>query len=565
MKVTLAQINTTPNDFEGNSELINESLHKAYHEDSKLVVFPELTICGYNVKDLIYSKEFLRKNLVYREKIINKSIMYNDMTICVGYVEENFSGTGKPFKNMVAIIKNGMILTTYQKQLICFSDIFDEGRYFEPGNEPCVINIEGHKCGITICQDIWNDKAQDDYRYKNNPLDEYRKLEVDTIINLSSSPYQKDKPKQRAKILKAITEKSSIKNLIYVNQFGGQDDFVFDGRSCVVRNGAISDEVWMPLIPENKPYTKTLELTSEKFCSQPVVEEHFQALLMGFNDYIRKTGFKEVVIGSSGGIDSAVVIALSSMILGGDKVHCVKMPSKWSSEHSIVDAVKLHENFGTKDYTVKIDHFHWLEEMNKGLELKDYHPVADENIQARQRGQVIMHYSNATGALSLNTLNKSEAATAYFTIAGEAGTYSPIIDLYKMEVYEIAMKINRHYDKEMIPLNIIEKAASAELAPGQTDEESLLPFPILDEIVKAYVEEYIDNWKDFKTFIDNKPHIYHNPLLKEWVKQEMNEIEFVTMIMRIDNMEFKRRLAPLGTRLTKKAFGTGRRIPIVKG
>jgi NAD+ synthase (glutamine-hydrolysing) len=274
------------------------------------------------------------------------------------------------------------------------------------------------------------------------------------------------------------------------------------------------------------------------------------------------------------------------MAFGGDSVHAIKMPSKWSSDHSVKDAIKLHEAFGVNDYTVKIDHEPWLGTMNVQLrfdeivdlhpadsadagkpitrKLVDYNKVADENIQARQRGQVVMHFSNATGALPLTTGNKTELALGYSTLYGDMnGGFNPIGDLYKLEVYELATLINKYYGKEMIPRGIMCKAPSAELAPGQTDEASLLPYKVLDPIIKAYVEDYVDSWESYQKWVVENKVLYQDEVIK-FVSNDANKEKFDYMIRRTDNMEFKRRQAAPCTRVTKKAFGTGRRLPIVK-
>lgn len=572
MKASVAQINTTPGDFTGNVDKIIRACIKAIEEESRLVVFPELTVCGYGVKDLLYQDFFIPKNL----EAVNKVCEYSkdkDVYIVIGYVDKNFKGHGKKFRNMAAVIYNGSVVVRYQKQLLPFYDVFDEGRYFEPGNEPVVVNIDGHRCGITICEDLWNDKGQDDYNYINNPIKEYRELHCDTIINLSSSPYYKDKQHARRLLVKEIADNNPIKNIIYCNQYGGQDELVFDGHSMIISNGTISDVICPPLLPKPIHFVDvlTIDIDGHSFipnqlmASSTSTKTHLSMILLGLHDYAKKLNIDQFVIGSSGGIDSAVVIALAAMAFGPEKVHAIKMPSKWSSDHSVNDAITLHKNFGVNDYQVTIDHDTLLTHVNSSLGMKsdNYNFVADENIQARMRGQIVMHFSNATGALPLTTGNKTELALGYCTLYGDMnGGYNPIGDLYKMEVYEIAQLINEIYGKEMIPNNIISKAPSAELAPGQTDEASLLPYPILDCIVKFYVEKYIDGMIDFKKHY-NKSENYNENVVS-WINDENNEAKFLKMLNRIDMMEFKRRQASPCTKVTFKAFGTGRRLPIVK-
>lgn len=567
MKATVAQINTTPGDFSGNFRRIHNAISTIKGTD--VVVFPELTICGYGVKDMIYDRGFVQKNLAILHEIV-KSSCEVDFHILVGYIDENHLGAGKPFKNMAAVIYKGVIVATYQKQLLPFYDVFDEGRWFESGNQPCVIKIGDNLCGITICEDLWaSDKGEICLNHHNNPLDAYRKIGCDTILNLSSSPYYKEKPNLRRVMLKEIiNEKSSIQNIVYCNQYGAQDELVFDGNSMIIHPYGLKF-IENPILPRDLEEVSLLthDLGGKGFCNCKKVsedEEHLAMTLLGLHDYAKKLNIDKFVVGSSGGIDSAVVIALAAMAFGGEKVHAIKMPSKWSSDHSVNDAVKLHQNLGVNDYEVKIDHDPLLCHVNSslGMNTENYNFVADENIQARMRGQIVMHFSNATGALAFVTANKTESALGYSTLFGDlAGTFAPIGDLYKLEVYEFANLINKFYGKEIIPQNIIDKAPSAELAPGQTDEASLLPYPILDPLVESYVEYHNDNWFEFVEWVKARS---IGDFLDNWVSDFNNKEIFDKMIKRIVSMEFKRRLSPLCIKLTRKSFGTGRRLPIVR-
>ena len=575
MKASVAQINTTPGDFAGNFRRIFNCLEK--ESDTDVMVFPEMTICGYGVRDMLHEKGFIKKNLDTLQEIVkvSQNISYH---IVVGYVDENHSGAGKKFRNMAAVIYRGNVITTYQKQLLAWTDVFDEGRWFEPGNQPCVVTIKGCRCGITICEDMWNDRGQDDYNHKNNPLQIYREKNCDTILNLSSSPYYNGKPNLRKLMFKEIIDTGPIKNIVYANQYGGQDELVFDGHSTIICNNGRKDYIKNPIIPRGLDEVEVLTMDLDAKCfinSWNFVDDketHASMVLLGLHDYAKKIGMTNFVVGSSGGIDSAVVIALAAMAFGPEKVHAIKMPSRWSSDHSVEDARNLHKNFGVNDYQVRIDHDPLIQHINHSMGFvigiqnihgnDVYNKVADENIQARMRGQVVMHYSNATGALPLTTGNKTELALGYCTLYGDMnGGFNPIGDLYKLEVYEIAKFINNYYGKEMIPQNIIDKAPSAELAPGQTDEASLLPYPILDPLVKSYIEFYNDSWGEFEDYVNNTT---PNQMVVEWCNDYKNKETFDRMINRIINMEFKRRQAAPCTKLTRKSFGIGRRLPIVR-
>lgn len=561
MKVTLAQINTTPNDFEGNFNKITTGILNGKADGADVVVFPELSIPGYLVKDLVYGHNFVEKNLMYLNKIAEYSKKYNNLNVVVGYIDNNTTGVGKPFKNMAAVIKNGNIIATYQKQLLPFYDVFDESRYFEAGKDLCVVDINGTKVGLLICEDLWNDKGQDDYLYKNNPVERYREAGIKTIISINSSPYAKNKPEFRSNMLGKIAEDGNM-TIIYVNQIGGNDELVFDGQSCVVhscfRRFKIANR--FKNLGEDEFVTVDIDKTKDNSADlNNGYRDHLKMTILGLKDYIKKSGFKQVVLGSSGGIDSAVVAALASLAIGPENVNCIMMPSIYSSEGSVKDAKELHKNLGCKEYLVPIDHERFLNPIIDAFGFKslpyiekngNYNKVADENIQARMRGQIVMHYSNATGALALTTGNKTELAVGYFTIGGDGlGGFNPIGDLHKMEVYEIARQINELYGREVIPLAIINKAPSAELAPGQTDEASLLPYPILDRICELYIEEYITTHDEFVK-------VYKDHVVSEKDYNRIARLIYVT--------EFKRRIVPPCTKLRKIAFGTGRRYPIVK-
>lgn len=544
MKVLIAQTNTTPRDFAGNIAQIKEAITMARASNPDLIVTPELSIPGYSVKDLIYGQDFVEKNLKALQEIILLTRGLPQTQLIVGYIDRNRKGFGKPYRNMAAVIQDGMLIATYQKQLLPFYDVFDEGRYFEPGEDLTVITVKDQRFGICICEDLWNDKNIDNYNYAVNPVQKYRSINVNNIISINSSPFVYGKAQQKQEIFKKITQSYNI--LIYCNQVGGQDDLVFDGRSTILYGHkqhtlAFGHPEYALIDAFDLPAT-------QQQVNNPSIEEIYQAIILGISDYVSKSGFDKVVVGSSGGIDSALVLALACEAIGADKVHAIRMPSVYSSEHSVKDAKELHDNLHCHDYLNPISHENLLQHFNEHLVTNlNYNLVANENIQARLRGLAVMHFSNAYRALALTTGNKSELSVGYCTLYGDCnGGLAPLGDLWKTQVYQLAKYCNRHHT--IIPTNIIEKAPSAELAPGQFDEKSLLPYEILDNILQAYIE---NNINDYFTWSKSSGLI-------------TTEADYKRIISLVDNNEFKRRqLAPC-IKISNKAFGTGRRMPIVK-
>lgn len=594
MKALIAQINTTPCDFEGNTAKIKEGIKKGFEQKADLVIFPELSIPGYLCRDKVYEHGFVTENL----KRVREITAFYDVCsyehpnhlphVVFGYIDANRTGVGKPFRNMAAVLHNGTIIARYAKHLLPFYDVFDEGRYFEPGKELAVIEVRGQRWGICICEDVWNDKDQDDYSYRCNPIQQYREIGVKNIISLNSSPFVQGKIEKRIKMLCAATENGG--QAFYVNQFGGQDELMFDGHSFHVQNGRLTYLLKESMATGNDAYglmdsdNEDNQAVSYMYFHDHSDEILYNALKWCFRDYVRKSGFTNVVLGSSGGIDSAVVAALACDALGPENVHGVRMPSVYSSEGSKDDALSLHKNLGCHDYIVPIEHISLVagiveavEKSNPDLKNQPYNKVADENIQARLRGMSVMHLSNAYGMLPVTTGNKTELALGYCTLYGDMnGGYAPINDLYKLEVYRIARYINTKAGKEIIPVNIIDKAPSAELAPGQTDEASLLPYAILDPIVRAYVEDYVGTFAEFRDWagrngmaavmtLGNKGWEEKSGLLNpEWFTKPEAQEKYKKMIRLININEFKRRQAAPGIKVSKVAFGSGRRLPIVK-
>ena len=554
MKVCLAQINTTPGDFGGNLVRIKKGICQANSKKADIAIFPELSIPGYLTQDLMYHPDYVHKNLVALQKIVEYSVNFPELHVVVGYIDKNYKGARKPFRNMAGIINKGTIVATYQKHLLPFYDVFDELRYFEPGTQLCVINIKDRKVGITICEDVWNDKGSDDYNYTVNPLGRYRDFGVNTIISINSSPYIQGKAQQRTSKLLKSSEKGMT--IVYVNQIGGQDELVFDGQSFIAKNGEL---IYV---------SKTIFADSFNIFDldapnpQPVIlKPHslYDMLTLGLRDYILKSGFKQVVVGSSGGVDSALVLMLACDAIGPKNVHAIRMPSCYSSDASKGDAFFLHNNLGCHDYLVPIDHMPMLEMLNTAFKKsKTYNTIADQNIQARLRDVYIMHFSNAFGVLPLATGNKSESACGYFTHFDMNLGFAPIKDLYKHQIHEIVKADKR------CPTNIWKKPPSAELAANQEDESVLLPYEYLDPIVEAHVESYISTFDGFKTWVEDRTGLFGVCPVKEWLDQEGSEQQYTRIIKLMGKMEFKRRQTCPGVKVTKVAFGIGRRIPIVE-
>lgn len=593
MKITLGQINTTPNDFEGNFSQIKEGIEKALKDNSDIIVFPELTICGYLVKDLVYTSNFIENNLLYLQNVANLTFK-TDLMVIVGYIGQNYTGIGKPFTNMAAVIKNGVVITSHQKRLLPAYNVFEEYLYFEPGKDSCVFDVKGNKCGLLTCEEIWrNDKGEtDNLRYKEDPIKDLQEIGINYLFSINSSPYAENKPKYRIDMLtKIVSEWGHALNLIYVNQIGGNDDLVFDGHSMCITKGGVFKYLQTNMIPSKNMNIFETIIVPKNVMGAPYINfdfqnDHLRMILLGLHDYINKSGFKSVVLGSSGGIDSALVATLACKVVGPENVHCIMMPSIYSSEGSVTDAKKLHKNLGCNEYLVKIDHENNMHHINNSLircnqdidralanhnskkEIYNtkfkFNISAEENLQARMRGNIVMHFSNAFGSLPLTTGNKTELAVGYCTLYGDmVGGFATISDLYKTQIFALSKYINLLDKKETIPLEIINKAPSAELAPGQTDEASLLPYSILDIIVKKCIEDYIDSFEEFNSFIQNNKDDYQQFLI-EWLESIDAKKEYERIIRLININEFKRRQAAPGIKLSKVAFGTGRRLPICK-
>ncbi len=541
MKLALAQLNPTVGDIAANSRLILQSIGQAAEQGADLVIFSELVLTGYPPKDLLLKPRFIADNQAALQEI---AAQCQSIGALIGFVCEHTGPTGKQLHNAAALIQNGRVVATYYKQLLPTYDVFDEQRYFAPAKSQQVVEFMGRKIGLTICEDIWQTPDQQTRRlYEINPFEDLARAGVDLIVNMSASPFVINKHAFRIDLFGRQCRQHRIP-LVYVNQTGGNDDLIFDGASCAFgRNGELiaqarDFEPDLLLVDIDRP-----EQNSIASVKSDIASVH-DALVLGLRDYLRKCGFRSVVLGLSGGIDSAVTAAIAVEALGADKVTGVAMPSRYSSDHSVNDARDLAGNLGIPFHIIPIETAHCameetLTEIFTGLESD----ITEENIQARLRGNILMAISNKFGSLLLTTGNKSELAVGYCTMYGDmAGGLAVISDVPKIMVYRLANYINR--EREVIPISTISKPPSAELKPGQVDQDSLPPYEILDDILERYVEQE----QSFQQIVDAG-----------------FERDVVGRIIRlVDRNEYKRKQAAPGLKVTSRAFGTGRRMPIAQ-
>ncbi len=541
MKIALAQINTVIGDIKGNSEKIIEIYHRAEKDDVDLVMFPELSVCGYPPLDLVEKYEF-RKAIADTNKRLSRET--SSVGLLFGTITERYESVGTGLYNSAMLCYDGRIQFVQNKMLLPNYDVFDEVRYFEPAKDVFLHEFKGEDLAISVCEDIWND---DDYwkhrRYHRDPVRELIGNGATILLNISASPYAYGRRMERYNMLSTLTKKDKLP-LAYVCTVGAQTDLIFDGASmCFDRKGELcllgkSYEEDYLIFDTNKKYTpvRTIEKTFE--------EEVLKSLILGLADYARKTGFVKALVGLSGGIDSALVTYIAARAFGPENVHVLLMPSQYSSEGSIKDSLKLVENLGISKNIIPIQPVFekYLEVLKTAFQNKPP-DVTEENLQARIRGAYLMAFSNKFGYLLCTTGNKSEMSVGYATLYGDmCGAVAVIGDVYKTQVYKLARYINR--EKEIIPWEIIHKAPSAELRPEQKDEDSLPPYDFLDQILEMYLEEY----KEYDEIVER----LGNPEIVRKVLQT------------IDNNEFKRKQAAPVLRVSRKAFGYGRRFPIVQ-
>ncbi len=541
MKIALAQLNYHIGNFEANTKKIIDHIDLARQKGADLVVFAELAICGYPPRDFLEFDEFISLCNEAAQEIAKHC---GDIACIVGLPIKNDIPQGKDLYNAAYFIENGSVKAIAKKALLPTYDVFDEYRYFEPATEFSCVEFQGKKIALTICEDLWN--INDNPLYVSNPMDELIKEEPDVMINIAASPFSYTHDDARIKVLSDNAKKYHLP-VFYVNQVGAQTEIIFDGGSLVFdADGEMKAE--MKYFEEDlqvfdlseienvrNKYPKTDRLTD--------IEQIHDALVLGIKDYFRKSGFSKAVLGLSGGIDSAVVCALACRALGAENVMAVLMPSKFSSDHSVQDAIDLVNNFGCmheiipiKDVAQAFDNV--LAPAFNGLPFN----LTEENIQARTRGTIVMAMSNKFGYILLNTSNKSECAVGYGTLYGDmCGAIGVIGDVYKTQVFELAKYINK--DREFIPNNTIVKPPSAELRPDQKDSDSLPEYDILDKILYHHIEEKHGS--------------------KSIIAKGFDEALVQRVLKLVNIAEFKRYQTPPILRVSPKAFGMGRRMPIV--
>ena len=541
MKIALAQFNPTVGDLSGNAARILSLAEQALTRDAKLAVFSELCLCGYPPQDLLERPAFIDRNLKELKELAKKL----PLPAVVGYAGRVKKGRGKAIANKAALLCGGRIVFEQNKMLLPTYDVFDESRYFQPAERQTNYDFADQHLGITICEDVWNDKNfWPNMLYERDPVTELVTQGSTLLLNISASPYTIDKRSLRFDMLKSIA-KTHHRPVVYVNQVGGNDSLIFDGASlALTADGKIAAQA---LAFEEDLVMFDTETSQGEIHPQPKqeIEYAYRALVLGTRDYVSKCGFKRVLVGLSGGIDSAVVAAIAVDALGGANVQGVSMPGPFSSEGSKDDAKALAGNLGIELIPLPIDGV--FDAYRKALSPAfGDRPVdvAEENIQARIRGNYLMALSNKFGSMVLSTGNKSELAVGYCTLYGDmAGGLAIISDVPKLMVYELARWINR--ERELIPRATIDKPPSAELRPDQKDEDSLPPYDVLDRILKAYIE-------DLKSPQDIADKYGFDPKL----------VKDIALL--VDRSEYKRKQAAPGLKITSRAFGFGRPFPIAQ-
>jgi NAD+ synthetase len=577
MRVWIGQLNTTVGALQANAEAIRRTYEAGARAGADVVLVPELAVTGYPARDLLDRPAFVQAALAVRDELVG---MTGDTTLIFGCPIPSPDWCGKPLHNAAVIARNGSVLLEQHKILLPTYDVFDELRYFEPGESVFVVDIAGVRAGVSICEDYWfDDELFGKKLYRRNPVDELVRQGAEVLLNISASPFNAGKRRARWEIFSAIARRYDVP-LVYVNQIGGNDELLFDGSSVIfdatgrtIFTAPAFEEhealVEVPLPPPapvprgpRAPRSSSEDptLVAAAFSrgtprtpedpEEPAeaagaeAAEIGRALILGLRDYMRKCGFRDVVIGLSGGIDSALTAAIAAQALGAEHVTGIAMPSQFSSQHSIDDARALAENLGIAFHIVPIAEIYApYESAIDALFRETKFDLTNENIQARIRGNLLMAWSNRTGALVLTTGNKSELAVGYCTLYGDmAGGLALLGDVYKTMVYRVAGWINRQ--REIIPHSTMTKAPSAELRPNQTDQDSLPPYEILDGILKLYIEEWME--------VD--------PIAAQGYDRDL----VVRILKLVDTNEFKRQQAAPSLRVSAKAFGSGRDMPIAQ-
>ena len=560
MKIGLLQLNSTVGDFAANRQKLTAGYEKARALGAEFVIAPELFLCGYPPRDLLLRADFVEANLAALAETA-KSI--GPIPLCVGYVDENSERPGRALRNSAAVLQNGKIVWRTHKSLLPTYDVFDEDRYFEPAKDITPFAFNGRKLGITICEDIWNDEDFWPERlYRRDPIKELIGAGADIILNLAASPWHDGKERTRLAMLQRVTRDEHVP-LAQVNLIGANDELIFDGHSVVLDShgevaalgkGFAEDVLVADLelggagVP-----VPHCGISSPAPPQWPAREQQlFSALSLGIRDYVHKCGFKSVIVGLSGGIDSALVAVLAAEALGADQVLGVSMPARYSSEGSLSDAGALAKNLGIRYEVLPIEPAFQSVEKQLAKVFAGTRPnEAEENIQSRLRGVTLMALSNKFGALVLTTGNKSEMAVGYCTLYGDmCGALAVIADVFKTDIYKIARWVNSDpasragRGKIIIPEASLTKPPSAELRPNQTDQDSLPPYETLDQILDAYVVKNL-----------SKEEIIRRGFDAAVVNDVINKVTF---------SEYKRRQAAPGLKVSPRAFGMGRRIPIAQ-
>ncbi|MDJ0601116.1 MAG: NAD+ synthase [Crocosphaera sp.] len=555
MKIAIAQLNPIIGDIENNAQNIYKAAHIAVERKAELLLTPELSLCGYPPKDLLLNDSFVDSLWIELEELAKK--IPKNLAILVGTVIKNshaYLHGEKPLFNSIVLIENQAIKQIFHKRLLPTYDVFDEDRYFEPGKESNFFQLSSHvphvkpiKIGVTVCEDLWNDEEFWGKRnYEDNPIQDLVKHGVNLVVNLSASPYSIGKQKTREAMLKYSAERYNIP-IIYTNQVGGNDDLIFDGNSFAVSKDA---EITLRAkgfqtaieVVEYEQNSQDLEISYIANSLETEEEEIWSALVLGLKDYAYKCGFSKAILGLSGGIDSSLVAAIAAEALGKENVLGILMPSPYSSSHSITDAEALVNNLGISSHTLAIRDVMkaydvLLEPLFKGTEFG----VAEENLQSRIRGNLLMAIANKFGHLLLSTGNKSEMAVGYCTLYGDMnGGLAVISDVPKTRVFSLCKWLNRH--EEVIPHNVLIKPPSAELKPDQVDQDSLPAYDILDAILDRL--------------------IHRHQSIKE-IEAAGFDYDIVCKVVKlVTRAEFKRKQAPPGLKVSDRAFGTGWRMPI---
>lgn len=541
MKIGFAQLNTTVGDLRGNAEKILAAYRDLVARGAQLVLTPELALTGYPPQDLVFKSRFVPLNL---EKLEELHQAVGDIPLVVGFIDLN-PGAGQPFHNAAAVLQRGQPIRKVYKSLLPTYDVFDEDRYFEPAKSVEPIEIAGTKFGITICEDIWTEKYLPRRLYGSSPVGSLLAQGAQAILNLSASPFGLGKAARRAEMLSAVAREHRLP-IHYCNAIGGNDQLVFDGNSLAfdatgalhTRLAAFAEEcAIVKLHPAANSHTPALPFPSEP-------EELFHALSLGTRDYLHKCGFRSAVLGLSGGIDSAVTAVIAAHALGAEQVLGVTMPTQYSSPGSIDDSLLIAQNLGIRCLTIPIQQsFEVFRAQFREIFAGRPEDTTEENMQPRLRGMTLMALSNKFGSLLLTTGNKSELAVGYCTLYGDmCGGLAVISDVPKTMVYELAEWINR--DREVIPRATIEKPPSAELKPDQRDQDTLPPYEVLDPILQLYVEEQLSGTEIIARGFDEKT--------VRWV------------VRRVDLNEYKRAQAVPGLKVTGRAFGLGRKMPVAQ-